>query len=88
MQAEKFASILFLWQMVLMTTDKVTINETAVGTFVKITICSVSKEAIEATIEHYLKTYPYAGYMTWFSEIAYDPTHGFCVFGDRLASCD
>ena len=83
-----FASILFLWQSDHMTTDKVTINEATAGSIVKITICSVSKEAIESTIEHYMKTYPYPGYMTWFSEIAYDPTHGFCVFGDRLASCD
>lgn len=83
-----FASILFLWHIVLMTTSKVALKEITSGSLVKITICSVSKEAIESTIEHYMKTYPYPGYMTWFSEIAYDPTHGFCVFGDRLASCD
>jgi hypothetical protein len=79
-----FASISFLWQSLPMTT----INEIPVGTFVKITICDVSEEAVKKAVENYLKDYHPNGYMTKFERVDYDPTHGFCVVGDRLASCD
>lgn len=83
-RAEMFASISFLWQSLHMTT----INEIPVGTFVKITICDVSEEAVKKSCNDYMGSYPYEGYMTHFGEVDYDPTHGYCVVGDRLASCD
>jgi len=78
-----FAPIRFLWQITAMT-----IKETNSGTFVKITICDASEEAVKKAIKAYLDSYAYEGYMTHFEEIDYDPTHGYCVIGDRLASCD
>ena len=69
-------------------TMKVTIQEINIGSQVRIIFTAEDKEAITSQIEKYLKDYPYAGYMTHFREAEYDPTHGFIVYGSRLASCD
>lgn len=79
-----FASILFLWH----TTRMTTVKQVTLGTFVQITICGASEEEVKKSCKDYIGSYPYEGYMTHFGEVDYDPTHGYCVVGDRLASCD
>lgn len=65
-----------------------TVKEMTIGSQVRFTICDVSKEAVMKAVDDYKKSYPYAGYMTHFDEVDYDPTHGYCIGGSRLASCD
>ena len=79
-----FASILFLWHLSGMTT----IKEIPVANWVNILISSTTEAEMQKAIDHYLTDYNPAGYMTKFDRVEYDPTHGYCVTGNRLASCD
>lgn len=65
-----------------------TVKEIPVHNWINIIIFSDQEEALKKEMERYLSFYHPNGYMTKFDQIEYDPTHGYCVTGNRLASCD
>lgn len=65
-----------------------TIKEIPVSSWVNIVITTTTEPEMQQAMDLYLTNFHPNGYMTKFDKPEYDPTHGYCVTGNRLASCD